>query len=367
MKTNLPYSDKLDVQRLSHLFEKMSECYKLFWFQAIVNQVSKEKQRITFDTLINDMVADAWYMVSEYRLNLGPADTLENLVHYAYRISGLKSNEKREKILDFLKSSSDRELLRMKRTLTYNVPYRLQAPVLSELKGKDWNVSQNVLAIRINQQKRLIYYFVHISGLQSVIEIQPDWMEYIIQNKGILRGWIQYNLAIYLQKRNPSVPGITSKLCPPQERKLEKVRKYWKTIISVEPVYDIYTGQIMTVGNISIDHFVPWSYVAHDELWNLSPTTRSINSQKSNFLPDWELYFDKLCKVEYQSYQLIWKYAAVHKEFEKCSQEHVNGVDVKQKLYRNGLSREEFSNNLEEIMSPVYQAAQNMGFANWHL
>lgn len=252
---NLPYSDKPDVQRLSHLFEKMSECYKLFWFQAIVNQVSKEKQRITFDTLINDMVADAWYMVSEYRLNLGPADTLENLVHYAYRISGLKSNEKREKILDFLKSSSDRELLRMKRTLTYNVPYRLQVPFLSELKGKDWNVSQNVLAIRINQQKRLIYYFVHISGLQSVIEIQPDW----------------------------------------------------------------------------------------------------------------GLYFDKLCKVEYQSYQLIWKYAAVHKEFEKCSQEHVNGVDVKQKLYRNGLSREEFSNNLEEIMSPVYQAAQNMGFANWHL
>lgn len=100
---NLPYSDKPDVQRLSHLFEKMSECYKLFWFQAIVNQVSKEKQRITFDTLINDMVADAWYMVSEYRLNLGPADTLENLVHYAYRISGLKSNEKREKFWIFLK------------------------------------------------------------------------------------------------------------------------------------------------------------------------------------------------------------------------------------------------------------------------
>ncbi|MBE5919975.1 MAG: hypothetical protein E7272_09045 [Pseudobutyrivibrio ruminis] len=27
------------------------------------------------------------------------------------------------------------------------------------------------------------------------------------------------------------------------------------------------------VKDISIDHFVPWSYVAHDEMWNLNPTT----------------------------------------------------------------------------------------------
>lgn len=47
----------------------------------------------------------------------------------------------------------------------------------------------------------------------------------MIQNQEILRGWIQYNFAIYLQTRNPSVPGITNKLYPPQGRKLEKVKK----------------------------------------------------------------------------------------------------------------------------------------------
>lgn len=363
----LPYSDRLEIQHLSHLFDNMSECYKLFWFQAIVNQASEKNQQITFDALINDMIADAWYMVSEYRLNLGPNDTLELLVHYAYRISGLKSCEKREKILDFLINSSDKELMRMKSKLTYNVPYRLQAPFLSQIKGKAWNVSQNVLAARINQQKRLIYYFRNISGLQSVVEIQSDWMDYIIQNQEILRGWIQYNLAIYLQKRNPSVPGITNKLYPPQERNMEKVKRYWKTIIALEPVYDIYTDQIMTEKDISIDHFVPWSYVAHDELWNLSPTTRSVNSRKSNFLPEWEFYFHKLCRTEYQSYRAVRKHAAVQKEFEKCLKEHVNSMDVRQKLYRDGLSQEEFSNNSKEIMVPVYQSAQNMGFASWHL
>lgn len=63
------------------------------------------------------MIADSWYMVSEYRLNLGPADTLEALVCYAYSISGLKPSEKREQIISFLSQSEDKELLRMKRFL----------------------------------------------------------------------------------------------------------------------------------------------------------------------------------------------------------------------------------------------------------
>lgn len=58
--------------------------------------------------------------------------------------------------------------------------------------------------------------------------------------------------------------------------------------------------------NISIDHFVPWSYVAHDELWNLTPTTRSINSSKSNNLPDWNRYFPILCKVERKGAGARW-------------------------------------------------------------
>lgn len=33
----LPYSDKMEIRRLSRLFDNMSEYYKLFWFRAIVN------------------------------------------------------------------------------------------------------------------------------------------------------------------------------------------------------------------------------------------------------------------------------------------------------------------------------------------
>ena len=177
--------------------------------------------------------------------------------------------------------------------------------------------------------------------------------------------WIQYNLILYLQRRNPSVPGIANKIYPPEERKLEKVKKYWKLIVAVKPTLDIYSGIMLSPDNISIDHFVPWSYVAHDELWNLHPTTRDINSSKSNHLPDWGQYFDRLGVTEYEAYELVQSNEAVQKEFDKCVKEHVNSSDILEKLYRPGIEKQEFIGTLKTIVEPVYKAASDMGFDFW--
>ena len=76
----LPQSEKLNIGYLSHAFDNKSECYKLFWFQAIIRKVAAGQTEITFDELVDDMIADAWYMVTEYHLNLGPRDNLEAAV-----------------------------------------------------------------------------------------------------------------------------------------------------------------------------------------------------------------------------------------------------------------------------------------------
>lgn len=361
----LPQDDSLEIAYLSHLFDNMSECYKLFWFQAIINLVSEGKTIITYDELVNEMVADAWYMVSEYRLNLGPADTLEALVHYIHQTSGMKTNEKKETILTYLENSTDPELKKRKRTLTYNVPYRLQAPFMKWLKGKEWKVSEKKVAEKINQESYLIYYFVKLSGLDSQIEITLNWQSYIIKNQEILRGWLQYNMITYLQRRNPNIPGIVNKLNPPQERKLERVKRYWKLICEAAPVQDIYTDHVLEAKELSIDHFVPWSYVTHDELWNLNPTTKSANSSKNNNLPVWDIYFPKLCAIEYRAYEATWKYEKIREEFERCRKEHVNSDEAWMHLYREGLTKEEYYHNLEGILLPVYQSAYNMGFKEW--
>ena len=362
----LPYSGELNIEYLGRLFDNTSECYKFFWFKAIVSKVAEGKQEISYEELVDEMIADAWYMVTEYHLNLGPKDTLENLVDLIKQKNPeLKSCEKKSVIIDFLKNTDDKEIISKKRILTYNVPYRLQSPFIENLKGKAWNVGENELISKINQEKRLMYYFTALNGLSTAIKVQEDWGKYIRKNQEIIRGWLEYNMILYLQRRNPSVPGIADKIMPPQERKLEKVKKYWKMIISLEPVKEIYGGNILTDKDISIDHFVPWSYVAHDEMWNLNPTTKSINSSKSNNLPDWETYFERLVKQEFQSYQLMWKHDQIHKEFEKCAKEHINSDDIKYRVYRQGLEYNEFAGELESIILPVYQSAQNCGFNNW--
>ena len=362
----LPYSEELNIEYLGRLFDNTSECYKFFWFKAIITKVTEGKCEITYEELVDEMIADAWYMVTEYRLNLGPKDTLENLVGLIkVKNPELKSCEKKSVIIKFLRNTDDKDIISRKRILTYNVPYRLQSPLMEKLKGKGWNVGENELIERINQEKRLMYYFAALNGLSTVIKVQKDWARYIQKNQEIIRGWLEYNMIVYLQKRNPSVPGIADKLMPPQERKLEKVKRYWKLILTLAPVKEIYGGNVLTEKDISIDHFVPWSYVAHDEMWNLNPTTKSINSCKSNNLPDWDTYFEKLARQEYQSYELIWKYDNVHAEFEKCAKEHINNNDIRYRVYREGLTYQEFLCELKSIILPVYQSAQNCGFSNW--
>ena len=121
-----------------------------------------------------------------------------------------------------------------------------------------------------------------ISGLKTIIEVDDIWAEYLTKHKEILKGWTQLKLIRYLQNKNPSVPGIADKIEAPVARDIDRVRKYWKLIIQIEPsLKDIYGEVVLADENISVDHFVPWQYVAHDELWNLHPTTKSINSSKS--------------------------------------------------------------------------------------
>lgn len=76
----LPYSPQLNIQYLGRLFVHTSECYKLFWFQSILSKLETGKESVTFEELVDEMIADAWYMVTEYHLNLGPKDNLEAVV-----------------------------------------------------------------------------------------------------------------------------------------------------------------------------------------------------------------------------------------------------------------------------------------------
>lgn len=369
---NLPQCEQLNTHYLAHIFDNKSESYKLFWFKAILEHVLKGESEITFDSLVNTMLKNAWYMVSEYKLNLGPSDAIEQTVLYLYKVSGIAPSEKEDKIIDFLKQCNDKEFIKLKKRLCEMVPYRLQAPFMPNITRSIWDSKPSIIEY-INMQEDMIYYIESNKNVLDMRVLITDlWADYLKSNAGILMGWVDYNLITYLQRRNPSVPGISNKLYPPQARQLTAAKEYWKAVIRASqakrPFLDIYSDERLIEKGISIDHFVPWSYVAHDELWNLIPTTRSINSSKSNNLPEWDIYFPRLCEAEYFAYQLVNEYDHM-KDLQsaamKCLKEHVNDDEVRHRLYRGGQSQLEFSNRLEEIVFPAYESARNMGFGIW--
>ena len=362
----LPYSDNLNIGFLSRVLDRkrITNCYKYFWMLAILDEVSLEKTSFTYNQLLNGMIKNAWYMVTEFNLTLGPCnvtDNLEEVVKYIASEYNIPATAKERDILNFLENNDDKTIIKYKRDLTRNVPYRLQSPFYSDIKDLGENKIND-----INQQKHLLYYFKEFNKLKTVVEINDEWVEYLVRNKESLTDWVYFNLINYLQARNPNVPGISDKLRKPEKRDLKKVTEYWKTIIEMDPtIKDIYKSINMYNQKISIDHFVPWQYVAHDELWNLSPTTPRINSKKGNRLPNWDDYYKELAELEYKAYTICSKYDIAKKQFERCAQYHINSQEVRNSLYVEGLDSEQFKERLSNILKPVYDSAKICGFNEW--
>lgn len=81
------------------------------------------------------------------------------------------------------------------------------------------------------------------------IEINPVWVDYLRRHAGILRNFCYWNLAVYLQAKNPSVPDIPNKLIKQPVRKaLTEQRKFRDIVIGELGSVDcIYTNKKLMV------------------------------------------------------------------------------------------------------------------------
>ncbi len=358
--------DSEKAGKLLHLFDNTTQCYKFFWFRSVLEKVNEGVTTMRYGDIVNDMISTAWFMVSEYHLTLGPSDGLEELIKRLQPLSGLRPSESRTKVIGFLSSSDDSALKGERERLIRNVPYCLQSPFFPAKTRLDTIPKSRITGL-MNANDDIIYTYSDYRGLDTTITVRDEWTIYLRENYSLIKGWIDYRLVNYLQSRNPAVPGIPLKLSPPRERNLVKIQQYWRKIIEIGSVREIYSDTLLSPeSSISIDHFVPWSYVSCDEFWNLSPTTRSINSSKSNFLPPLERYFRRLSSLEFRSYTLIHKYPRIRESFEKAGRDHFSTPGVKEKLYlRENLSEEEFGRILYETIEPLYKGARNCGFILW--
>jgi len=349
---NLPKDQKLEISRFTQIFNNTVATYKYYWFVSILDIVVKEQRRqISFWEVIVGMIAEAWYPIHYFRLSFGKSDSLYNQIVELQKELNIPIDAKKYEIKNQIFNNFNIPKIRgLLRVFTLNVPYRFLSPWINYTSDND------VVKLSQSYTNNCIYA---IKG--EIIEINPKWEEYLNNNYLILKDFTFWNLAVFLQKRNPNVPDVPSKLVKPILRdSLVKQRHFWDAFIDLNgSIRCIYTGKELYKKNYDLDHFVPWSFVSHNLLWNLLPADSSINSSKSNNLPLLDEYLRPFAKMHQQALQLIYP----KNTNSKILEDYLTLHDSLSDLVR--LSDNDFLNVFQKTFYPMVQIAENMGFKYW--
>jgi len=360
---DLPRSDSLDIGALSALFGHVTNSYKLLFFLALLEKLKDGSPYIDLTELGVEMLVLAWYPHVFFRLSFGAQDRVGAMIDRLSfsrpepgRIGNLPS-ALRQAVIDQWRDIGAQDLLRY-------VPQRLLTPFFTkELRGipdsqKDKRIRR--LAAEHFEYRRPLYRF---SDDGQTIQLHPHWYRYLAIHRDIVKGWALWHWVQYLQARNPNVPAIPDKLEPPRQREpLTRQRDFWRAVLERQPLPCLYSGKPLDLESFALDHFIPWSFVCHDRLWNLVPVLPEVNSAKSNRLPEPEC-FPSFIDHQIQALKVAHAALPPHK-WCKAVEDYI--VDLRlapEQLQQPDAVRRAYNN----ILPPLVTLARQIGFeGSWH-
>lgn len=355
---NIPQSDFLSTKNLSRVFNNTTATYKFYWFQSLLQMHNEEGiYRMNVWDLVIRMVANAWFPIHYFHLSFGSMDSLHKIVTELQWMTDLPMDAKKEEVVECLTARlDDKKVKDQLATLVRNVPYRFLSPWINYTSDAD------VIA-RSHAYENGCLYSIQKTKDEFYITINPVWNKYLQDYYGILTDFINWNLTLFLQQRNPNIPNIPNKLTRPMERtSLSKQRRFWDDVIRIGGhVHCIYTGQEIHIGDFAVDHFLPWSFVAHDQLWNLIPADNSINSSKSDKLPPLDRFLKKLAEEHREAIKIYLGAGKKESALEDFASLGYTPRDLLQ------LNRERFLAAYQQTFTPLFQIAQNMGYEVWNV
>ena len=268
------------------IIERMNNdnTYKLAWGRAILECISFDKCYeenannvfIKFEEIAECMIKYYWNQMFFFNLKQSPAkvpvvcqETQKLIEEYKEKTNSNipKWYDEGIKVLD--KDNYLKAVKKIAKTLHKNVAWRFK-----NIDGKSLEIYQ------IDKSKNLV-----VIDYSAALELK----DYSV----ILSKLLNYKWAQLLEKFNFS-PKITSKVNGISQAKInrESLTKYKNQLLKEfkdGKIIDFYTGEELTVDNVSIDHVIPWSFMYSDDIWNLVVTSKSNNSKKSNSIPSEEM------------------------------------------------------------------------------
>lgn len=348
MKAFLPYSDKLPINFLSACFNNTSATYKYYWFLSVIQEVESGKARIPKIDLFIRMIANSWYTVNYFHISFGKQDRLQRAIEYLKVSERIPIDSDKEYIRKHLINSVNPDSLSHLNYFNNQVPHWFLSPWFPRVEKKV------IYELSLKFYKNCLYALY-----PDRIEVNPEWLDYVKGNSRVLKDFCFWNLAIYLQNKNPNIPDIPNKLIKPGFRNnLNKQRRFfWDLVINELGYVDcIYTGKRLEIDKYAIEHFIPYSFVSHDLIWNLIPSDKSFNCSKNNKLPPLNKYFTAFYNLQKTAVEIIQTKSPKNRYLE----DYLNlfpGIPTIDELSKN-FTRDKF----KERIQPLIIIASNNGF-----
>ena len=365
------YYNELNIRDFCKVFEKTTACYKYYWLDAILTllQADFSNRLLSFDAIFDEMIFQCWYTRAFYKLRLGyhtgaagHSDALEEAIDLLSAASDLVPNCSEEQIKIII-SRNQSLISGCKKTLEKYVPKRFLMP-FTHHKSDSYKTIMSYVDLMFENGE--VPYRIVAINKSFYIEIHENWVPFFVKEYTLLKRWIAFEKCAFLQKCNPEVPGIIYKLTyDPGTRNLSRLRKLWDAVIPSGEVIDLFTKNEVEEEHYALDHFIPWSFISNNELWNICPIDPGLNGSKSNQLPPWK-YAESLGKCQYILYKHLnlYKTDKVIRLFHQCEGKHLC-ADWAARLFSNPADEEQFINEILAHLEVYYKSAYNLGYSVW--
>lgn len=297
MRTELPENQNLPTNLLAACFNNTSATYKYYWFLSILQSLEEGKTKINKRELFSRMISNAWYTVNYFHVSFGKQDLIQQAIQVVNSIENISIDENYQIVLDKLSSTSNRITEKQLWHFNKNVPHWFMSPWFPKTDKEEIYKSSQKFALKC-------LYALY----DEEIIINPEWENYLVTNARVLKDFCFWNLALFLQTKNPNVPDIPNKLIKPALRSslTQQRTQFWDIVLKeLGSVKCIYTGEKLTIGNYAVEHFIPYNFVSHNLIWNLIPADKKFNSSKSDKLPPLEKYFNSFFSLQNLAVEIV--------------------------------------------------------------
>lgn len=293
-------NQQLSIEKLISVFNSTTASYKFYWLISIIELVEQGKFEIPKSTIFSRMISNSWFTINYFKVSFGNSDQLQGIVSKLVSLEPrLTINTSKEEVHSILEFPNNKETNQLLNKLGDNVPHWfLSAWFPKHTKTEIYTKSQqfeNGCLYALNRESILI---------------NPIWIDFLMVNAKLIKDFCLWNLSLYLQARNPNVPDIPNKLIKEAGRNSlsKQTNQYWKIVFQELGSIDcIYSGKRLSLENKNflLDHFIPYSFVSHDLIWNLYPIDKSENAKKSNLLPSVETHFEAFYELQKEAFQIV--------------------------------------------------------------